>query len=76
RAQAADAAGALSAFVAGRPGAGLRALAGVVGGCAFFAKTFGGPDVKERVAAYQEVHAHVCRSLALGLAWPRMAELM
>ena len=76
RAQAADAAGALSAFVAGRPDAGLRDLAAVVDGCAFLPKTFGGPDVKERVAAYQEVHAHVCRSLALGLAWPRMAELM
>ena len=76
RAQAADAAGALSAFVAGRPDAGLRDLAAVVDGCAFLPKTFGGPDGKERVAAYQEVHAHVCRSLALGLAWPRMAELM
>ena len=76
RAQAADAAGALSAFVSGRPDAGLRDLAAVVDGCAFLPKTFGGPDVKERVAAYQEVHAHVCRSLALGLAWPRMAELM
>ncbi len=76
RVQATEAQEALSAFIAGQPDGCLRDLAAVVDGCAFLPKTFGGSDVKERVAAYQQVHAHVCHSLALGLAWPRAAELM
>ncbi len=53
-----DAQEALSAFIAGQPDGCLRDLAAVVDGCAFLPKTFGGADVKERVA-HQAVHARV-----------------
>lgn len=76
RVQASDALEALSAFIAEGPHANLREFAAVVEGCAFLGRNFGTTEVKEQVASYQEVHAHVCRSLALGLAWPRMAELL
>ncbi len=54
----------------------IRGLAAVVDHCVFLPKTFGSADVKTQVAAYQEVHAHVCREIALYLAWPRTAELL
>ncbi len=76
RGQAAEAVDALSAFLAEGADAGPRDLAAVVDACAFLPKTFGGAEVKERVAAYQDVHAHVCRSVALALAWPRAHELL
>ncbi|MEG1434235.1 MAG: UvrD-helicase domain-containing protein [Gordonibacter sp.] len=54
----------------------LRDLAAVVERCAYLPKKFGTAEVKAQVAAYQDVHAHVCREIALGLAWPRAAELL
>lgn len=54
----------------------LEELASTVEQCAFLPKTFGNADVKARIAAYQQVHAHVCREIALGLAWPRTSDLM
>ena len=76
----AEAMDALGAFLATHgsdvDGGDLRAFAAVVDGCAFLPKTFGSAEVKEQVAAYQDVHAHVCRETALGLGWPRAHELM
>lgn len=54
----------------------IHEFAAVVDRCVFLPKTFGNADVKAEVAAYQEVHAHVCREISLGLAWPRAAELL
>lgn len=64
---------------AAAPGGGsfdLEELAGVVEHCAYVPKTFGNAGVKAQIAAYQQVHAHVCREIALGLAWPRTFDLM
>ncbi len=76
RKQAADAIEALRAFLNCTHGKDeLDALAKTVEGCVRIGGNFKA-CVKPEVKAYQAVHARVCRELVLGLAWPRVDELL
>lgn len=77
RAQAADAVEALGAFLADASIADdVRALASVVEDCAYLPCTFGSPEVKGEVKAYQAIHACVAQDIALALAYPLTSELV
>lgn len=77
RAGAADALDALQAFLTDSTKADeVPALAAVVNECMFLGKNFGGAEVKEAVAAYQEVHARIAQHILIALARPQAVELM